>query len=53
MFQKKLEQRKEWSKYTTDTTKDIRTFFKIAEKRGHGKNKQVQENVPVNIIEID
>ena len=47
---KKLEQRKDLSK---DKTKDIRTFFKITEKRGNGENEQVQENVPVDIIDID
>ena len=46
---KKIEQRKASSK---DKTKDIRTFFKIAEKRGNGENEQVQENVPVDIIEL-
>ena len=47
-FFKKLEQRKAWSK---DKTKDIRTVFKITEKRGNGENEQVQENVPVDNIE--
>ena len=45
----KLEQREASSK---DKTKDIRTFFKIAEKRENGENKQVQENMPVDIIDI-
>ena len=46
----KLEQRKDLSK---DKTKDIRTFFKITEKRGNDENEQVQENIPVDIIDID
>ena len=45
----KLEQREASNK---DKTKDIRTFFKIAEKRENGENKQVQENMPVDIIDI-
>ena len=47
---KKLEQRKASSK---DKTKDIRIFFKIAEKQGNDKNEQVQEKVTVDITEID
>ena len=35
------------------TTKDVRAFFTTAEKRGNGENEQVQENAPVDIIEID
>ena len=35
------------------TTKDVTAFFTIAEKRGNGENEQVQENAPVDIIEID
>ena len=35
------------------TTKDVTVFFTIAEKRGNGENEQVQENAPVDIIEID
>ena len=34
-----------------DTTKDVRNFFKIAEKPGNGGNEQVQEKMPVYIIE--
>ena len=47
---KKLEQRKASSK---DKAKDMRTYFKIIEKPGNGENQQVQENVPIDIIEID
>ena len=47
---KKLKQRKASSK---DKTKDIRIFFKIAEKQGNDENEQVQEKVTVDITEID
>ena len=47
---KKLEQRKASSK---DKTKDIRIFFKTAEKQGNDENEQVQEKVTVDITEID
>lgn len=47
---KKLKQRKASSK---DKTKDIRIFFKIAEKKGNDENEQVQEKVTVDITEID
>lgn len=50
MFQKKSEHKKLSSKVTT---KDIRTFLKIAEKRVNGENEQVQENVPDDSIEVD
>ena len=33
--------------------KDIGTFFRITEKQVNGENKQVQENMPVDIIELD
>ena len=47
---KKLEQRKASSK---DKMKNIRIFFKIAEKQGNDENEQVQEKVTVDITEID
>ena len=47
---KKLEHRKASSK---DKTKDIRIFFKIAEKQGNDENEQVQEKVTVDTTEID
>ena len=47
---KKLKQRKASSQ---DKTKDIRIFFKIAEKQGNDENEQVQEKVTVDITEID
>ena len=47
---KKLEQRKASSK---DKTKDIRIFFKIAEKQGNDENEHVQEKVTADITEID
>ena len=50
MFKKKSAYKKSSSKVTT---KDIRTFFKIAEKQVNGKNEQVQENAPVDSIEVD
>ena len=34
-------------------TKDVRAFFTITETRGNGENEQVQENAPVDIIDID
>ena len=47
---KKLKQRKASSQ---DKTKDIRIFFKIAEKQGNDENEQVQEKVTVDTTEID
>lgn len=47
---KKIRTKKSSSKVAT---KDIRTFLKIAEKRVNGENEQVQENVPVDSIEVD